>query len=310
MQVKKLLLPLLFVTFSLVTTTASSRSSNQKILSTEIVSVIVNTSPYSSADITIPVHVFKPAKSEDDETKESWPVVIFSHGRSSSSTERAALKSPVNLEIVRYWNNRGYAVVAAIRPGYGDNYSEDPEDHGVRWKGNTCIGKADFSKTANAASYATKAVHTWLITQNWADKNRLLLVGQSVGGLATVNACGQNWPGVKGCINFAGGAGGNPEESPGNTCRPDKLSEAFSNQAKTTIVPSLWLYSANDKFWGEEAPKLWFKAFTDTAKAAGIKPTVEFFAAPAVGNNGHSLQTQGGKFWIPVVNEWLDKNGF
>ena len=96
----------------------------------------------------------------------------------------------------------------------------------------------------------------------------------------------------------------------GSKIENELLSEAFSNQAKTTIVPSLWLYSANDKFWGEEAPKLWFKAFTDTAKAAGIKPTVEFFAAPAVGKNGHSLQTQGGKFWIPGVNEWLDKNGF
>jgi dienelactone hydrolase len=308
MQMKKILLPLLLVICSLVTTTASSQGSNQKILSTEIVSVIVNASPYSSADITIPVHVFKPPKSKDDE-KESWPVVIFSHGRSGSAAARAALKNPVNLDIVRYWHTRGYAVVAAIRPGYGDSTSEDPEDHGSRWKGNTCLGKADFSKTANAASYAVKAVHTWLITQNWADKNHLLLVGQSVGGLATVNACGQNWPGVIGCINFAGGAGGNPDVSPGNSCRPDRLSEVLSNSAKTTAVPGLWLYSANDKFWGEEAPKVWFKAFTDTANATGKKPAVEFFAAPAVGDNGHSLQTMGGRFWIPVVNEWLDKNG-
>jgi len=309
MQMKKILLPLLLVICSLVTTTASSQGSNQKILSTEIVSVIVNASPYSSADITIPVHVFKPPKSKGDE-KESWPVVIFSHGRSGSAAARAALKNPVNLDIVRYWHTRGYAVVAAIRPGYGDSNSEDPEDHGSRWKGNTCLGKADFSKTANAASYAVKAVHTWLITQNWADKNHLLLVGQSVGGLATVNACGQNWPGVIGCINFAGGAGGNPDVSPGNSCRPDRLSEVLSNSAKTTAVPGLWLYSANDKFWGEEAPKVWFKAFTDTANVAGKKVSVEFFAAPAVGNNGHSLQTMGGRFWIPVVNEWLDKNGF
>ena len=270
---------------------------------------MIHLSPYSSADITIPVHVFKPPKSKDDEAKKSWPVVIFFHGRSSSETARAALKNPVNLDIVRYWHSRGYAVVAAIRPGYGDSTSEDPEDNGIRWKENACIGKSDFSKTANAASYAVKAVHTWLVTQNWADKNHLLLVGQSVGGLATVNACGQNWPGVIGCINFAGGAGGNPDVSPGNSCRPDRLSEVLSNSAKTTIVPSLWLYSANDKFWGEEAPKVWFKAFKDTANAAGKKPKVEFFAAPAVGDNGHSLQTAGGRFWIPVVNEWLDKNG-
>jgi len=310
MQLRKILLPLLFATCSLFTATARSQDSNRKVLGPEIISVIVNASPFSSADITIPVHVFKPPQTQTEATKESWPVVIFSHGRSGSATSRAAQKNPVNFDIVRYWHTRGYAVVAAIRPGYGDNTPEDPEDHGARWSGNACSGRADFSKTANAASYAIKAVHSWLLTQSWADKNHLLLVGQSVGGLATVAACGQNWPGVIGCINFAGGAGGNPDVSPGKSCRPDRLSEVLSNSAKTTVVPGLWLYSANDKFWGEEPPKVWFKAYTDTANAAGKTATVEFFAAPAVGENGHSLQSMGGRFWVPVVNEWLDKNGF
>lgn len=307
---KKIILPLIFITFGFVTSTASSQSGNQKLLSHEIARVIVNASPYSPVDITIPVHIFKPPQSQEGETKESWPVVIFSHGRSGSTDARAALKNPVNFDIVRYWHTRGYAVVAAIRPGYGDNTSDDPEDHGAQWRGNTCTGRADFSKTANAASYAVKAVHAWLITQTWVDKNHLLLVGQSVGGLATVTACGQNWSGVKGCINFSGGTGGNPDISPSKSCRPDRLSDVLSNSAKTTVVPGLWLYSANDKFWGEEAPKVWFKAFTDTANNAGKQASVEFFAAPAVGDNGHSLQSMGTRFWIPVVNEWLDKNGF
>jgi len=307
---KKISFILLFVTCCFATTSARSQTGNQNPLAPEIVSVIVNASPYASADITIPVHVFKPPQRQADQAQESWPVVIFSHGRSGAWASRAAQKNPVNFNVVRYWHSRGYAVVAAIRPGYGDSMSEDPEDHGARWTGSTCTGRADFSKTANAASHATKVVHAWLISQNWADKGRLLLVGQSVGGLATVAACGQNWPGVMGCINFAGGAGGNPDASPGQSCRPDRLGEVFSHSAKTTVVPGLWLYSANDKFWGEEAPKVWFKAFTETANAAGKKASVEFFAAPAVGDNGHSLQSMGGRFWMPVVNEWLDKNGF
>ena len=310
MQIKNLLLPLLWVASNFVTTTATSQSVTQKTLSLEIISVIVNASPYSSADITIPVHVFKPPEVQAGQTQEPWPVVIFSHGRSGSTASRAAQKNPVNFDVVRYWHTRGFAVVAAIRPGYGDNTSEDPEDHGAQWRGTGCTGKADFDKTANAASHAVKAVHAWLINQTWANKNRLLLVGQSVGGLATVAACGQNWPGVMGCINFAGGAGGNPDMSPGQSCRPDRLGEVLSHSAKTTVVPGLWLYSANDKFWGEEAPKVWFKAFTDSANAAGKKASIEFFAAPAVGDNGHSLQSMGGRFWIPVVDAWLAKNGF
>ena len=301
---------LIFLTCFFIVTAARSQGSKLNALQPEIVNVIVKASPYSSADVTIPVHVFKPPQGLFGQPKESWPVVIFSHGRSSAEAARAAEKNPVNFDVVRYWHSKGYAVIAAIRPGYGDNYVEDPEDHGVRWNGDTCSGKADFSKTANAASYAVKAAHTWLITQNWVDKNRLLLVGQSVGGLATVTACGQNWPGVIGCVNFAGGTGGNGDVSPGKSCRPDKLNEVLSSSGKTTLVPSLWLYSANDKMWGEEAPKVWFKSFTDIAKNAGQTASLEFFAAPAVGNNGHSLQAMGSRFWIPVVDKWLDKNGF
>jgi len=307
---KKIPLALCFATVCLIATTAISQDNQPKALSPEKVSVIVGASPYALADITIPVHVFKPPEGPASPAKDQWPVVIFSHGRSGSAAARAAQKNPVNGDVVRYWHSKGYAVVAAIRPGYGDNTSEDPEEHGARWNGSSCSGRADFSKTANAASHAVKAVHAWLLTQNWADHHHLLLVGQSVGGLATVAACGQNWPGVKGCINFAGGTGGNPDASPGRSCRPDRLSEVFSHSAKTTLVPSLWLYSANDQFWGEEAPKAWFKAFTDAARAAGQTAPVEFFAAPAVGNNGHSLQSMGGRFWFPVVDAWLAKNGF
>ena len=310
MQLKKVFNILLLVTCYFVSNCANSQDSNQKLLSPEIFSVVVSTSPYSSTDITIPVQVFKPIGRHSGQTNESWPVVIFSHGRAGSAAARAAQKNPVNLDIVRYWHNKGYAVVAPTRPGYGNSNTEDPEDHGGRWSRSICTGNPDFNKTAQAASHAVKAVHTWLMTQNWADKNHLLLVGQSVGGLATVAACGQNWSGVMGCINFAGGTGGNPDASPGQSCRPDRLGEVLSESAKTTVVPSIWLYSANDKYWGEDAPKAWFKAFTENINPAAKTGIVEFFAAPAVGDNGHSLQTMGGKFWMPVVNEWLTKNGF
>ena len=87
-------------------------------------------------------------------------------------------------------------------------------------------------------------------------------------------------------------------------------SEIFTQAAKTTKVPSLWLYSANDKYWGEDPPKQWFKAYQETAKAAGQTASSEFFAAPAVGENGHSMQVNGMKFWTPVVYKWLEQNRF
>ena len=222
------------------------------------------------------------------------------------------MKNPLQgyAEMLNYWHEKGYVVVSAVRPGYGDNTTDDPEDHGARWNGSSCSGTVDFGKTAGAAAHAVRSLHSWVAEQSWANKERILLVGQSVGGLATVAACSQNWPGVVGCINFVGGAGGNPQTSPGASCRPDSLGEQLASSGKTTRVPSLWLYSANDKYWGEEPPKQWYRAYAQTAAASGHGAETEFFAAPPVGDNGHTLLSAGGRSWMPVVNAWLVKHGF
>lgn len=295
-----------------ITTPARSQVSATSGLQAEIVSVTVTPSAYASVSVSMPVHVFKPAPNQPAAGAGPWPVVIFSHGRSGSAAGRAAMKSPVQgyAEMLNYWHRKGYAVVSAVRPGYGENTSEDPENHGVRWEGGSCAGPADFSKTAGAAAHAVRSVHAWVREQHWANKERILLVGQSVGGLATVAACGQNWPGVVGCINFVGGAGGNPQASPGASCRPDRVGEQLAIPAKTTKVPSLWLYSANDKFWGEQAPRDWHKAYLQTATASGQGAPSDFVAAPAVGENGHSLLGAGSQVWIPAVDKWLQTHGF
>lgn len=282
-----------------------SQSGGLAALQPEVVNVTVPAFQYLASDTPMPVLVYKLPQAKDKS-----PVVIFSHGRPGTLAARAAQKSPVHPNIVRYWHSHGYSVVAAVRPGYGDNSKVDPEDHGVRWDHDPCSGEVNFQKTANAATHAVKAVHKWLTSQEWVKTDRLLLVGQSVGGFTTVNACGQNWSGVIGCINFVGGTGGNPTASPGKSCKPEKVSEIFSQAAKTTNVPSLWLYSANDKYWGEDPPKQWFKSYQESAKAAGQTVTSEFFAAPAVGENGHSMQVNGMNLWVPVVDKWLDQNRF
>ena len=284
---------------------ALSQSGVSNALQPEIINVTVPAFQYLASETPMPVLVYK-----HPEAKEQSPVVIFSHGRPGTLAARSAQKNPVHPNIVRYWHSHGYSVVAAVRPGYGDNNSVDPEDSGTKWIGDSCSGDANYQKTANAATHAVKSVHTWLNSQDWVKKDRILLVGQSVGGFTTVNACGQNWSGVIGCINFVGGTGGNPTASPGKSCKPERVGEIFSQAAKTTKVPSLWLYSANDKYWGEDPPKQWFKAYQEAAKAAGQTAASEFFAAPAVGENGHSMQVNGMNIWTSIVDRWLEQNRF
>jgi dienelactone hydrolase len=280
-------------------------------LQAEIVTLPVKGAGLRGDDAPMPLHVFKPTLTQPNAGAGPWPVVIFSHGRSGEASERAALRNPVGFGHVRFWHAKGYAVIAPVRPGYGDNTANDPESSGASFPAGSgpCTGLADYAKVATAATHALRTAHEWLLAQSWANKERILLVGQSVGGLTTVAACGQNLPGIIGCVNFAGGSGGNPKTSPGASCQPDRLRDVLAKAGQSTQVPSLWLYSENDLYWGAEAPKQWYKAHVDAATAAGQKTTAEFFAAPPVEGDGHRLLAVGGRFWSPPLNAWLKKNG-
>ncbi len=300
----------LFITLVLACATSASMAQTNPDLVAEVVTVSVKGAGLFG-DAAMPVHVFKPTLSNSAAGNGPWPVVIFSHGRAGTQVERANLKNPVAFGHVRYWHAKGYAVIAPIRPGYGGS-AGDPELSGARFAdgGGQCTGSPDYARTATNASTAVRAAHDWLREQSWVKPDRILLIGQSVGGLTTAAACSQAWPGVVGCVNFAGGAGGEPARSPGKSCAPEKLTALMAEFGRATPLPSLWLYSENDLYWGADAPKQWHKAHTDAATAAGQPTTAEFFAAPPIEPDGHRLLLQGGRLWGPVLNAWLKKHGF
>ena len=150
----------------------------------------------------------------------------------------------------------------------------------------------------------TDATLQWLRSQPWADTSEVLLAGQSVGGLATVAAGAQAWPGVVGYVNFAGSIGGNAERSPGTSCDPGQLKKLYAGYGRTTTVPNLWVYALNDKFWGPAVPRAWHAAF-----ARGGSPTA-FVQAPAVPDgDGHELSRHTFSMWAPAVDDFLARLG-
>jgi dienelactone hydrolase len=252
-------------------------------------------------------HVFKPT----DKGPGPYPVLVFSHGRAGTPVERAQLKHPVAFGHVRYWNNKGYAVVAAVRPGYGDTGGADREGSGARYDANgQCQSQPDHANTASVASSGVKAVVEWVRQQPWAKADRILIEGQSVGGLATVAACAQNLPGVIGCINFAGGAGGNPSLAPGRMCAPANMTTLMAELGKTVRAPSIWFYADNDLYWGAEPPKQWHAAYSQAAQANGGPAVEAVFTPPLPDADGHRLLLVGGPLWSQPLNAWLRKHGF
>ena len=130
------------------------------------------------------------------------------------------------------------------------------------------------------------------------------MVGQSVGGMATVAAGARNLSGVIAYINFSGGTGGNPELTPSHSCFPEALTALYGQFGRTTKLPNLWLYAQNDLFWGETAPKIWHAAF---AKAGGKGEFVETDPLPS--EDGHQLLAKGGRLWSQHVDPFIASLG-
>lgn len=246
------------------------------------------------------VQIFKP------EGQGPFPLIIFSHGRSAKSLERKELKSPVLRGHVEYWMQKGFAVLAPIRPGYGETGGDDIENSGIKITASgECRGTPDFGRVAKNAADSVSDVINWAKHQPWSNKERILLVGQSVGGLATVALGARNIPSVVGYINFSGGAGENPEFDPAHSCFPAALEDVYRQLGKTTHRPNLWLYARNDQYWGADAPVEWHKAF------AGAGGTGQFIQTDDVPDeDGHKLLAKGGKLWSVHVDAFVKSLGF
>src|SRR5262249_18128228 len=81
-------------------------------------------------------------------------------------------------------------------------------------------------------------------------------------------------------MNFAGGRG---SQGDNNVCNPDALVQAYGVFGKTSRVPMLWVYAANDLFFWPALAHRFYEAF----RAGG--GNAKFIDAPASGDDGHYL---------------------
>ncbi|RYF36548.1 MAG: dipeptidyl aminopeptidase [Comamonadaceae bacterium] len=248
--------------------------------------------------VQVSTHLYRPAGSGPH------PVVIFSHGRSGNRIDRAKLQYPMPVGHGNYWLRKGVAVIAPVRPGYGDTGGADSEDQFFNWQGSHCLGDPDYNRSATNASRTIVAAYRWAREQPWIRHDRILLQGQSVGGMATVATAALNLPGVVGIVNFAGGSGGNTEGSPGKSCKPQNLEQAYLAWGRQAKGPSLWLYAENDLYWGPDAPKAWHRAFQ-----SGGSDAEAVFTGPLEGRDGHFLLNHGGRMWSVPLDAFVKKVG-
>ena len=236
---------------------------------------------------SIEVTVFKPSGAGP------FPVLVLSHGSPRSAEDRRREGRQRLVAQSARFVQMGFAVLVPTRRGYGASGGSWAEAYG------TCADPDYFSagiETARDLRAAVDAVRG----EGWADTTRVVLAGQSAGGFGSVAASSQRFDGLVAVVNFAGGRG---SQGPDDVCGETRLVEAMGRYGRAARVPGLWIYSANDRFFGPALARRMHQAFVGSGGSA------EFVEAPAMGLDGHGYFARAMDDWSPRVAGFLERVG-
>lgn len=227
-------------------------------------------------------------KPDDFDPAGKYPVVIISHGTAPDPYTRTHARFDY-ARASEYFLRRGFVVVVPMRRGYAGSDGAYIADH---------IGPCsnpDYSSSAQEASRDIAAIIGYVKGLLFADGQNILLVGTSSGGFTSLAAASLNIEGVIGAINFSGGQGGMSRT--GHACNEQSLLETMGGFGKAK-VPTLWIYSADDTYFGPELAQAMFEEF---ARNGGKGRLV---IAPPL---GHSLLSREETInvWAPYGDEYL-----
>jgi dienelactone hydrolase len=192
---------------------------------------------------------------------------------------------------------RGYAVVMPLRRGFGETGGEFAEDPG------SC-GHPDFERGEQAAAADVLAAYAFARTLPYVDPQRMLLAGQSAGGVVSLYAAAQRPPGLQAVLAFAAGRGADPSGLPGVPCAAAGVAKVFAETGRAIKVPVLLYYAQNDLFFGPATSRAWYASFESGGGAA------EFVLQPDFGANGHFVFSDpaGVGLWLPQVEDFLRRH--
>lgn len=226
-----------------------------------------------------------------------FPVVVLNHGSPARARDRDVMGRYRLLAPVRELLRMGFAVIVPMRRGYGASPGDYSEGYG------SCDSPRFERSGAESARDVISAID-YVRGRPSIDRERIVLMGQSAGGFASLATAAQSPPGVVAVLNMAGGRGGNGKD--GAPCAPEAMAAVIATYARTTRAPVLWLYAQNDKYFGPAVSKAWFAAFEQGGGKGRYIPN------PAHGDDGHLLlyAPDGVGVWAPQVRAFLRELGF
>jgi dienelactone hydrolase len=216
-----------------------------------------------------------------------FPLIIINHGKDPGHPNMQPRDRFYHM--AHAFVARGYAVMVPMRQGFA-NSTGRYRDHGCDMTANGYTQAEDIRDTLEFAR-----------AQKWIDADRIVVAGQSYGGLATMALGTQELPGVRALINFAGGL---RDDSDGCGWR-SALVSAFAEYGAQNKIPSLWMYGQNDSLFGPELVARMHDAF----EQAGGKAQLVEYAAFKRDAHGMLASRDGEKVWLADTMRFLDQVG-
>jgi len=237
--------------------------------------------PAGDGSVTLETTVFQPNGTGP------FPLIVINHGKDPG---RPGLQPRDRFyHMASAFVKRGYAVMVPMRQGFSQSGGRY-RDHGCDMTANGYTQAEDIRSTLD---YARR--------QPWVDGERMVVAGQSYGGLATIALGTEDLPGVRGLINFAGGL----RDDSDRCAWRSQLVSAFAEYGAKSKLPSLWMYGQNDSLFG---PELAGRMHASYVQAGGRGRLVEF---PSFKRDAHGMlaSRDGEKVWLEDTERFLNEIG-
>jgi dienelactone hydrolase len=232
-----------------------------------------------AGDVKLQTTVYRP------EGKGPFPLVVMNHGVPPDKVKMQLEKFRHRYgSQAREFVKRGFVVAIPMRRGFGKSGGS----YNDNFNNSYAFGLKDAADI--------RAVVEFMKNQPYVDGKRLVMLGQSGGGLASLAYGSEGDPSLLGIINFAGGI-----KSTGRGPWEHLLVETFGSYAKTTKVPSVWFYTENDSYFPPGLARSLHESYVRNNGRA------KFLQLPPFKKDGHTLfyDSDGIPLWTAEIDAFL-----
>jgi pimeloyl-ACP methyl ester carboxylesterase len=223
-----------------------------------------------------------------------FPTVVFNHGSTGRGDNPELFRrSWTSSTVASFFVDRGWMIIFPQRRGRGSSegrYDEGFEADRSRY---SCQPQLSLPGVDRAIE-DIDAVMAHVRTRSDVLQSKLLLAGQSRGGILSIAYAGERPDVFVGVVNFVGGW--MSDRCP----NPVAINTTTFKRGAKFQRPTLWLYGDADPFYSLSHSRANFEAFT----AAGGKGHFESYLVPGQ-NAGHGVIAHP-KLWTEHLTQYLE----